>query len=61
MKASRLTVLPAFIITALGAAAGARADSDLKCTLRFQTKTWSINLQVRDGCRHDSLFETASL
>ena len=43
MRASRSVMIPAAIMVALVAAGSASAaDHDLKCTLTFELKTWSI-------------------
>jgi hypothetical protein len=42
MKTLRAVLLPVIILCAIMASGAARADSDLKCTLVFQLKTWSI-------------------
>jgi hypothetical protein len=43
MKASRLVLIPALLCAALAAAGRAQAaDKDLKCTMTFELKTWSI-------------------
>ena len=49
MKPSRIALVPALVITALGAAGRAQADNDLKCTLTFRTKTWSIIYKSATG------------
>ncbi len=51
MRASRMVMIPAAIMVALVAAAGSAraADHDLKCTLSFQLKTWSIIYKSATG------------
>ncbi len=50
MRASHWLVVPAVIIVALMAAGRAQAaDNDLKCTLTFQLKTWSIIYKSATG------------
>ena len=50
MSASRFIIVPAVIMAALLAAGRASAaDTDLKCTLSFQLKTWSIIYKSATG------------
>jgi hypothetical protein len=50
MKASRLVVIPALIGAALAAAGSAQAaDQELKCTMTFELKTWSIIYKSANG------------
>jgi hypothetical protein len=50
MRASRLVLIPAVILVALIAAGSAQAaGNDLKCTLTFQLKTWSIIYKSATG------------
>lgn len=50
MKAARNLVIPALGIAAVMAAGSARADdNDLKCTMTFQIKTWSIIYKSANG------------
>jgi hypothetical protein len=50
MRALRIVMVPAAFILALTAAGSAQAaDSDLKCTLTFQLKTWSIIYKSATG------------
>jgi hypothetical protein len=50
MRALRTVMIPAAIVVALMAAGGvAAADHDLKCTLTFQLKTWSIIYKSATG------------
>ncbi len=50
MKATRVVLLPAVMVV-LGLAAGSvrAADHDLKCTMSFQLKTWSIIYKSASG------------
>lgn len=50
MSALRIVMVPAAILVALLAAGSAQAaDNDLKCTLTFQLKTWSIIYKSATG------------
>lgn len=50
MKASRVALLPAVILVLAVAAGNARAaDHDLKCTMTFELKTWSIIYKSASG------------
>ena len=50
MRASRIVVIPAAILAALVAAGSAQAaDHDLKCTMTFELKTWSIIYKSATG------------
>lgn len=50
MRALRIVMVPAAIVVALLAAGSATAaDNDLKCTLTFQLKTWSIIYKSATG------------
>jgi hypothetical protein len=50
MRALRTVMIPAAIVVALMAAGGVpAADHDLKCTLTFQLKTWSIIYKSATG------------
>jgi hypothetical protein len=43
MRASPLVLIPAIVVTAVAATARAQAaDKELKCTMSFELKTWSI-------------------
>ena len=50
MRASRIVMIPAAIWVALVAAGSAQAaDHDLKCTMTFELKTWSIIYKSATG------------
>ncbi len=50
MRALRFVMIPAVIAVALSAAGRAQAaDTDLKCTLTFQLKSWSIIYKSATG------------
>ena len=50
MSASRIVMIPAAIVLALVAAGSAQAaDHELKCTMTFQLKTWSIIYKSATG------------
>lgn len=49
MQASPRLVLPTILIAAVTAGSAQAADADLRCTLTFQTKTWSIIYKSATG------------
>jgi len=49
MKASRKILIPAVIAAVMVAGSAQAGDSDLKCTMTFQLKTWSIIYKSSTG------------